>query len=294
MTTDDFLQDLWRAQSLWSLTANRMKRKIERARTAALLAGMASAVFGTLGATIRDQEPEIARVLAAAAAFFILILPILRQHWTGPALRDWTRARSVSEAIKSEVHLWLARAGDYADDHQAAKLLDRTTSVCTDAADLVRFQSAIMPAERALPEVNDPVSYFAVRVTGQIDGYYRPKAQNLQSRLGRFRMAENAIVVAGVVLGVAAAATAEAPVTSWIAVVTTLGSAIAVHVAATRYEYQLIEFLRTAARLDQLRVKAARSKDTDELRRLAVAAEDVISVENQGWMAKLAEDPPKE
>jgi len=32
----------------------------------------------------------------------------------------------------------------------------------------------------------------------------------------------------------------------------------------------------------------------DQLRELAVKAEDVISVENQGWMARLAEDPPEQ
>jgi hypothetical protein len=43
--------------------------------------------------------------------------------------------------------------------------------------------------------------------------------------------------------------------------------------------------------LEQLKSTALAGGTTDELDALAVAAEAVISIENQGWMAKLAEDP---
>ena len=79
----------------------------------------------------------------------------------------------------------------------------------------------------------------------------------------------------------------------WIAVLATVGTALSVHVAATRYEFQLIEFSRTAEELRQISTAAAEAGVTEEeLRKLAVRAERVISVENQGWMSKLAEDPP--
>jgi hypothetical protein len=40
------------------------------------------------------------------------------------------------------------------------------------------------------------------------------------------------------------------------------------------------------------RTANARSATSDAMAGLAVKAEEVISVENQGWMAELAEDPP--
>jgi hypothetical protein len=55
----------------------------------------------------------------------------------------------------------------------------------------------------------------------------------------------------------------------------------------------LIEFLRTAEQLRLLRSAAGRSDHSEAaLSDLVLRAEQVISVENQGWMAKLAEDPP--
>jgi hypothetical protein len=57
------------------------------------------------------------------------------------------------------------------------------------------------------------------------------------------------------------------------------------------HESRLIEFPRTAQRLNHLAV-AAGSADPDDIADLVIQADEVISVENQGWMTKLAEDPP--
>jgi hypothetical protein len=119
----DFLDELWRQQSLWSRTANGMKARIERARAGALAVTVAVAVLATLAGVLAAGQPVMGRVLAGVAAFGPAVLPVLRPGWSGRALRDWTRARSVSEALKSEVHLWwLARVGDYRDDQHGAKL----------------------------------------------------------------------------------------------------------------------------------------------------------------------------
>ena len=136
--------------------------------------------------------------------------------------------------------------------------------------------------------------YFAVRVTDQIDSYYRRRAGELQARLRWFRATEIALAVLGAAFGAMAAALGGPLFAPWIAVVTTITAALAVHVAATRYEFQLIEFLRTADRLEQLRSAAAAGGSAAELDALVVSAESVISIENQGWMAKLAEDSPEQ
>lgn len=293
MPATNLLDELWRQQSLWSRTANRMKKRIVRARAAALGVGVAVAVLGTLAGVLADPQPALSRVLAGVAALGAALLPVLRPGWSGRTLRDWTRARSVSEALKSEVYLWLARVGDYRGDEHGARLREKTDKVRGDGSDLLRYQAAIVSEQRALPPVHDIASYFAVRVTGQIDTYYRRKAGELQASLRWFRTAEVVLAVLGAALG-AVAAVGGSSFAPWIAVVTTVTTAVTVHVAATRYEFQLIEFLRTADRLEQLKSKAIAGGSADELDALAVLAEDVISIENQAWMAKLAEDPPEQ
>jgi hypothetical protein len=290
----DLLLELWRLQSLWSRTASRLKTRIERARAAALALTVAVAVAGTLAAVLPTGQPVTGRVLAGVAAFGAAALPLLRPSWSGRTLQDWTRARSVSEAMKGEVYLWLARVGDYRDDEHGARLRENTDKVRTAAADLLRHQVGIEPEQRELPPVHDVRSYFAVRVTDQITTYYRRRAALLRNRLRWFRAVEVALAVLGAALGAAAAGFGRSSFAAWIAVVATITTAVAVHVAAARYEFQLIEFLRTADRLDQLKGKAATADSAEELDALATAAESVISIENQGWMAKLAEEPPEQ
>jgi hypothetical protein len=298
MSAPDLVEELWREQSLWSRTANRMKKRIERARLTALTATVTAAVLGAAaGLTITSPAAwaaDASRVLAVLAGLGVGVLPLLRPYWSGERLRDWTRARSVSEALKSDVYLWLARAGEYRGDAQAARLRHETDKVRADGADLLRYRKGIVAEERPLPAVRDLTSYFAVRVTEQIDGYYRRRARELQRRLRWFRAWGITLGGVGVIVGTVVAAGASTSLAPWIAVITTISTALAVHVAADRYDFQLIEFLRTAERLDQLQRKAAATADSTELGALAAEAEEVISIENEGWMAKLAEDPAEQ
>jgi len=290
--TAPVVDQLWREQSVWSRTANRMKQRIERARLAALVLVVLVALCGTTAAALAPVAADPARWLAAAAAVGSAVLPLLRPAWSGDRLRDWTRARSVSEALKSDVYLWLARAGDFASDGDGVLLAERTDLLRTDAADLLAQRQGIEPEQRGLPEVTDLPSFFAVRVGGQIDRYYQPRADRIRVVLGRFRVVEVALGLLGAALG-GVAAVAGAALAAWIAVVATVGAGLAAHVAAARYEFQLVEFLRTAERLRQLRRAADMPGCTDaERAALALRAEDVVSVENEGWMAKLAQDPP--
>jgi hypothetical protein len=97
----ELVMELWREQSLWSRTADRMKKRIESARRVALVLVVVVAVLATTAGALAGLVP----VLAAAAAVGAAVLRVLRPAWSGARLRDWTRARSVSEALKSDVYL---------------------------------------------------------------------------------------------------------------------------------------------------------------------------------------------
>jgi hypothetical protein len=285
------LGEVWREQAGWSRAADRMKDGIARARLAALVIVVLVAVFGTTAAALGDALHPLGRWLAVLAAVGSVSLPPLRKLWSGTRLQNWTRARSVSEAMKADVYLWLARVRPFTDDADAATLRDRIDRLRGDAADLASAAERCTPVARDLPAVHDLSTYFDVRVGGQYAEYYRPRVREIERRLGWFRAVGFVLGAIGAVLGGAAVLLATS-FAAWIAVVSTVATAVAVHVSATRYEFQRIEFARTAEELRRIKTRAEQLGVAEqELHRLARRAERVISIENQGWMAKLAEDP---
>ena len=110
MTGRQVAEDVWREQSLWSQSANKLKGRIQSARVAALCVTSAVAALAA-AATAFGTDTAVGRVLAGIAAFGAAIVTLLQRAWSGTAMSAWTRARSVSEALKSEVYLWLTRAG---------------------------------------------------------------------------------------------------------------------------------------------------------------------------------------
>jgi hypothetical protein len=294
VTHPALVDEVWREQSVWSQTADRMKARIERARLTALLIVVAVAVSATAASAVHEIVPWLGRVLAGLAAVGSGVLPVLRPAWSGTKLKEWTRARSVSEALKTDVYLWLARAGPFEHDTAGRHLRERTDKLNLEVADLRVQLAGVRPVERALPAVHDLPSFFDVRVESQRQGYYTRKVDLIGRRIRLFRRVEIGLGVLGAAIGVAAAVTG-ASFAAWIAVVATVGTALSVHVSATRYEFQLIEFSRTAEELRQIKRRSDEPGLTDrELRRLAMRAERVISVENQRWMAKLSGDPPEQ
>ncbi|MGH3857587.1 MAG: DUF4231 domain-containing protein [Pseudonocardiaceae bacterium] len=291
---DGLVEELWRQQSIWSQTANRMKASIGRARSAALTLTVGGATLATLAARLPAGHGLVSSLLAVAAAVEVGLVPVLRPRYSGRVLRDWTRVRSVSEALKSEIYLYLAGAGDYRGEHRDSRLKVCTDQARQEAADLLQHTVDIEPAQRVVPDVNDYASYLRVRVDGQVDGFYRPKARQLRARLRQFRRVELILAAVGVVLGALAASFAAWGFSAWIAVITTISAAVAAHVGAARYEYQLIEYLRTADELSRLRRDATATTSPAELDELVVQCERIISIQNEGWMAKLSSTPEEE
>jgi hypothetical protein len=99
------------------------------------------------------------------------------------------------------------------------------------------------------------------------------------------------VSLAGAVIA-AAAAFLGASAAPWVAVATTIGTSLAVHVHATQYDRQQIAFQQAADRLERLSRRAETETSTDDLQRLAAEAEGIITAENEGWMALVRETPP--
>jgi hypothetical protein len=196
----------------------------------------------------------------------------------------------VSEALKAEVFLYLCGAGRYTGDDRERMLEAEVRRLEHESGDLQRHADGVEPGCRPLPAVRDIGSYLEERVRrSQLEAYYEPGARKFYRRLRALKVVEVSLALCAAVLAALAAVSAD--VGAWAAVVTTAGGAVAAYTAAQRYEFQWIEYSRTASELRRL-LERRTSVDGQELSgpELAVTCEDVISVQNQAWMAKWGDE----
>lgn len=274
----DVLRRVWRLQSLWSRTADRLKADIARkqALSVCLVVGGALAAAVALSFGLSSGTGKAFSFLSAAATG---LGGLIRQRIGRDAVQSWTRARSVAEAMKSEVYRQLSGTAPPGLVERVARLEDA-------AGDLVRYTAGIVPAERDLPAVHDVDSYLEVRVAGQLHGYYRPRADRLGRTARRLRWLNATLAGVGVVVGTAAGTWEIDKMAVWIPVITTVAAAVAGYAAATRCDHLLVEYLRTANELERLLARRASGEIADD--EVVAMAEQVISVQNEGWMARLA------
>jgi hypothetical protein len=286
----DQLEEAWQQQQRWSRTAGRLKSRIGASRIAALtltLTGAALAATATQ-LSVDAASAAAARTAAVAAAFAVGLVPTLRVVFDRGMVSDWTRMRAISEALKSEVLTCLAGVSPYRGPDRPEVLAGNVRKVLRDGEDLAHHLPAALPAAAPLPGVWDVASYVQVRLIGQIDRYYRPKAREMNHRLIVARNVQAALAVTGAALGVLVLVP-DVHSVAWIGVVTTAATAVAAYAAESRYLYQFIEYSRTVQQLDSLldgyqQAPGGRTAASDD--DLVAQCERVISIQNEGWMVK--------
>jgi hypothetical protein len=280
----------WRRQSIWSQTADKLKAGPHLLWGIRMGLTAAAAALALAGSQLKTVSLPASIALATAAALALATAGLIRGRQNVEQVRRWTRARSVSEAIKTEVFLFLTQSDRYDTPDRERLLEAEVQRLEYETGDLQRYTDGVQAKDRPLPAIHDVDSYLEVRVRqSQLDGYYEPKARLLRQRLRILKTLEVTLALTAAAL--AAVAAISPSVGAWAAVATTVGGTVAAYVASERYEFLWIEYGRTASELRRLldRRTAAdgRSLSGSEL---VAECEQVISVQNQAWMAKWGEE----
>jgi hypothetical protein len=289
----------WAQQRIWSQSANRLKQHIDQARLAALLLGIATAVLAVAADQVGGLSVLAGRALSAGAAITAGLATLLQRRVSTEQIRDWTRARSASEGLKTEIYSYLGGGTAYRRPDPDRPDPDRpdpgpgrdqslgaaTRGIVEAVSGLQRHTVGIEPDTKARPDVRDVGSYITLRVNDQIHNYYNKKAAAYETRVRHLRTVGDLLGVTAVVLAAVAAAFQIERAAAWVSVVTTVGASLVAYVAAARYDHMVIEYLRTAQRLEHLRREYLDNPDGDAAAFID-ACEAAISVENQAWMAR--------
>jgi hypothetical protein len=281
------IQAIWDKQSQWSQAADDLKDRVTTARDFVLTFTIVGAILSTAGAGfgLDTTTGQILVYLAAAVAAGSAIATAFAGKENA---EPWTRARSVAEAIKSEVYLYLAAAGDYAARYGAFdRLAEQVERFEEGAADLYVRATAFKAKSRTPPAVVDAKTYKLKRVKEQIDGYYLPTARKLDRRIRNARLLVVLLGAIGSAFAVAAGKFELSGLAVWVPVLTSITGAITTHVTAERWDLLRLEYSRTALQLSHLLSSFERRKLTPG--EFVVACEAVITAQNEAWVAKLTE-----
>ena len=284
-------------QAQWSVTANALKREIDRARWAvfgfsvmgALLATLASQMGGGKDAApvalVADPRTWLAIFGAAclATATFFTQRLLGQDHVTG-----WVRARAISEALKREAYKFAAGAAPYDQADAEARLDAERQKIEADGDDLLESLAG-SPGKGSVPRTRlAPQDYVAKRVDGQI-AFYTKRADGYRTTAIGLRRAEFGLALAATLITAVASVTGKTtPVfgvgfdlAALTAVVTTIAGAVLAHVEASRFDFLVTTYRATARRLQD-----RKSGPLAPASAFVNDCETIIATENLSWLAK--------
>jgi hypothetical protein len=290
---------VWGKYREYAINSRKRKAEISGWRLRVLLLGISGAILGTLcQETMRlgldkatDWSCWVPPVLGWSSAAAIGFATFFGKEIVNPDQeRQWIRSRSMAEALKAEIVLFLSRVHPYNNDEKAQALMAKSDELLVAVNDLQTESIDEQEKQKRLPAAFLTIEqYIEERVTEQIDNFYRPRSDELIRKMKKNKKIGIFLGMASVILGAFGASGWTA---GWIAVISTIAASIAAFSYAGRYQYLIVSYQATANKLERLRtqwvVSGKSDADTEERDKFIRECEDVISIENSAWMAELS------
>jgi hypothetical protein len=277
----------WGQYRVWAATSRQKKAEIFSWKLRVLVLTIVGALLGTVSSRLSGISDPAAWIIGIAGGVSISLAAYLGREILSPDQeRLWIRARSMAEALKAEIFLFRTNAAPYDAADPAPKLMERVQEHLATVEDV---QSARLSADEQLQGLPEgPLSlqdYIRERLDDQVEHFYRPRVQQYDRLMKRWRNVNLALGALAAVLGVLGKWTG-----AWVAVITTVTTAVAAYLYANRYQYLIISYQATARQLEFLKhqwvVNGAPEQDKENRNQFLQACEEAISIENNAWMAK--------
>jgi hypothetical protein len=238
------VQSQWEKQRRWSKLYQQKKKKIELAQFAKL--GLVS--MGAVAQVAATQVPPEYKVTTSfVGGVCVGIGAYLKNNYvTSAQVKDMVMSFYVSQAIKSEVNKFRAKAGGYGKlgPHKAIQSLKDT---CNSISNLAGFDKKFHMMQMDKKPVPLPMvtreAYIENRIDKIINKLYLKQARQMEIKGAICSRIEDVLLGVGTVAGLGATQTLPAPLDKvingllgWTGAFTTISTAFANHQAKTKYE----------------------------------------------------------
>jgi hypothetical protein len=281
-------------QSLWSRSADALKRRIEVARWITFVFSILGALLAAIASQLNDPQPRL-YVAIAGAVLLAVVSFVTSRLLTGAQITNWVRARTASEALKREAYKYAASAAPYDDPlKRDAALNGERERIEKDVDDLLASAVAHAGAGSAPRDQLSREQYVARRVRNQIDGFYLPKADANMRIAASLRWIEFGLALAATIItamgGIAGKEIfgIKFDFVALTAVLTTIAAAVLAHIEASRCDFLIMIYRATARRLsaEVAKIGDVNAMTAESWSQFVNRCEAIISEENTGWAAK--------
>lgn len=277
----------WGERQVWAATSRQKKAEIFSWKFRVLVLTIAGALLATVSKELTGIPDSTPWIIGIVGGGMIALATYFGKEILSPGQeRLWIRARSLAETLKAEIFLFRAGAAPYDGPDPATRLMERVRKLLSTVTDVPSATLSPEGRREGLPE--GPLSveeYIKDRLDTQIEEYYRPRAQQYDQLMKRWRNFNLFLGALATVLGVLGKWTG-----AWVAVITTITTSVAAYLYANRYQYLIISYQTTARQLEFLKhqwtIMGAPELDPEKRNRFLQDCEEAISIETSAWMAK--------
>ena len=284
------LMSVWADYRRCAGLSRSLKKSLNTWRLLSVFLIVGGGILGLLAHQLDVCWLDVRWLAAGSAIALALAVYVTKEALNADMERNWTLARSIAEALKTESYKFITKVAPYNDDDASRRLLEKSKTVFGDfplgSATLIDDDEKVRNLPHEWLSMDD---YLTLRVEEQIRYYERSAAGN-HDKHSRLHKLVVILAGVGVVLGtLSTAADGFERASAWIAVIGTISAAISSHIFSNRYEFQAQSFEVTARHLRYVLSEWGITKEADRESRAGDfinAFESAISVENRRWVAE--------
>ena len=300
----DALTVVWNRHRRWSQAATKQRKTFQWFQTCHLSLIVAGAFSQTLAARLASSPTSYGWAISLTGGGCLGAAALISNNvLTKERQSNWVRCRATSEAVKAEVFLFRAGVPPYDDKAPDQILVLRVADISERAKDLKLLYIMTTNDETKPPPILDRDGYIKRRLDTQIENFYLKMARNRAKKSAVLKKCQYILafgssavgLVAGSTGGIAGGGSAvfshlASKVGIWGPAFATASAAFGTHIAAAKYDDEVMEWTNSAQLLENLylRLPKVTGPGSPEWNEFVLKCEAVISSNTNQWASPKA------